>query len=61
VGVGRSQFGSDVVNHVLGSFDPQESKHLDKIVETAIKAVVTILCKGAKEGMNRFNRFKTII
>ena len=61
VGVGRSQFGSDVVNHVLGSFDPQESKHLDKIVETAIKAVVTILCKGTKEGMNRFNRFKTII
>lgn len=61
IGVGRSEAGSDVVGHVLGRFDSDEKQRMDKIISVAKEAVVTILCKGAKEGMNRFNRFKTII
>ena len=61
IGVGRSEAGSDVVGHVLGRFDADEKQRMDKIIAVAKEAVVTILCKGAKEGMNRFNRFRTII
>lgn len=60
IGIGRSGAGADVVDHVLGRFDPEEKALLDKIIATAMDAVLTILCEGAKEGMNRFNRLKTI-
>ena len=60
IGIGRSEAGADVVDHVLGRFNPEEKALLDKIIATAMDAVLTILCEGAKEGMNRFNRLKTI-
>lgn len=60
IGIGRSGAGADVVDHVLGRFSSQETGLLDKIIATAMDAAVTILCEGAKEGMNRFNRMKTI-
>jgi peptidyl-tRNA hydrolase, PTH1 family len=60
IGVGRSDAGSDVVGHVLGRFGSDEKERMDKIIAVAKEAVVTILCKGTKEGMNRFNRFKTV-
>jgi PTH1 family peptidyl-tRNA hydrolase len=55
IGVGRPENGSNVTDHVLGRFEPNEKHMLDQIVERARDAVVTILCDGAKEGMNRFN------
>jgi peptidyl-tRNA hydrolase len=45
---------------VLGRFTPEEMNQLEKIIAIAEEAAITILCNGAKEGMNRFNRFKTI-
>ncbi|MFO8082800.1 MAG: aminoacyl-tRNA hydrolase [Desulfobacterales bacterium] len=60
IGIGRSGAGADVVNHVLGRFSSEETGILGKIIDTAMDATVTVLCKGAKEGMNRFNRMKTI-
>jgi peptidyl-tRNA hydrolase, PTH1 family len=60
IGIGRSEAGADVVNHVLGRFNPEEKALLDKILATAMDAALTILCESAKEGMNRFNRLKTI-
>jgi len=60
IGIGRSEAGADVVDHVLGRFNPEEKALLDKIIATAVDAALTILCEGAKEGMNRFNRLKTI-
>jgi peptidyl-tRNA hydrolase, PTH1 family len=60
IGIGRSEAGADVVDHVLGRFNPEEKALLDKIIATAMDAVLTILCEGAKEGMNRFNSLKTI-
>jgi peptidyl-tRNA hydrolase, PTH1 family len=60
IGIGRSEAGADVVDHVLGRFNSEESALLDKIIATAVDAALTILCESAKEGMNRFNRLKTI-
>jgi PTH1 family peptidyl-tRNA hydrolase len=55
VGVGRSGPGGDVVGHVLGRFGPEELSSLDMILRRASEAIGTILCKGIKEGMNRYN------
>ena len=55
VGVGRSRAEGNVVNHVLGTFNQQERASLEKVIKRARDAVETILCEGAKEGMNRFN------
>ena len=55
IGIGRSENGLDVSDHVLGRFGPNEKHMVRQIVERARDAVVTILCEGAKEGMNRFN------
>jgi peptidyl-tRNA hydrolase, PTH1 family len=60
IGIGRSEAGADVVDHVLGRFNPEEKALLDKIIATAMDAALTILCESAKEGMNRFNRLNTI-
>ncbi len=56
VGVGRSETGGDVVGHVLGKFSPGELSLLDKFIQRAAQAIETILCKGIKEGMNRYNQ-----
>jgi len=56
IGIGRSAADERrVTEHVLGRFDPDEAHRLETIISTARDAVVTILCNGAKEGMNRFN------
>jgi PTH1 family peptidyl-tRNA hydrolase len=55
VGIGRSEFGADVTDHVLGRFLSDERDVLHQILTRARDAVLTVLCKGAKEGMNRFN------
>jgi peptidyl-tRNA hydrolase, PTH1 family len=56
VGVGRSQTKGDVVDHVLGQFDHDEKSILDDTLQKATEAITTILSKGTKEGMNRYNQ-----
>jgi PTH1 family peptidyl-tRNA hydrolase len=56
VGVGRPQFNGDVVNHVLNKFSSDERSTLDKLIQRACQAIETILCKGIKEGMSRYNQ-----
>ena len=55
IGVGRSEAGGSVSDHVLGPFFDDESKQLEAIFNRARDAVVTILTEGSKIGMNRFN------
>ena len=55
IGVGRSGFDISVSEHVLSKFSGQENESLAQIIATARDAVVTILCKGTKAGMNQFN------
>ncbi len=56
VGVGRSEAGGGVVDHVLGKFGSDEQASLENFLQTAAAAIETILCKGTKEGMNRYNQ-----
>ena len=56
VGVGRSQTRGDVVNHVLGQFSHEEQSALDEVLQKATEAITTILSRGTKEGMNRYNQ-----
>ena len=55
VGVGRGGDPEGVTDHVLGTFSPAETPVLDRIIPTARDALVTILCKGIREAMTRFN------
>jgi len=55
IGVGRSEFGDSVTDHVLGRFSVQNAELLTRIISGGRDAVVTVLCKGTKAGMNLFN------
>jgi PTH1 family peptidyl-tRNA hydrolase len=55
IGIGRSEIGISVTDHVLGRFTDEESNLLDQIISWARDAVVTILCQGTKAGMTNFN------
>ena len=61
IGIGRSAGINNVTDHVLGRFSPQEQDRLEEVMDRARDAVVTILCKGTKEGMNTFNTKGTTI
>jgi len=56
IGVGRSEAEVSVTDHVLGRFSVAEIKMLNQTIKRARDAVVTVLCKGTKIGMNVFNR-----
>lgn len=55
IGIGRSDKDTEVTGHVLGRFTKNETAIMEQIIGRAKDAVVTILCDGIKEGMNRFN------
>jgi len=61
IGVGRPDAENDAADYVLGKFTLEERKVLSQIITTAKDAIVTILCKGTKEGMNRFNDKRILI
>lgn len=61
IGIGRSGTGADVTGHVLGKYSADESKVLDRIINNARNAAVTILCKGIKDGMNHFNNKRIVL
>jgi PTH1 family peptidyl-tRNA hydrolase len=56
MGVGRPEAGIGVVDYVLGTFDAEQRMTLASFLSRAIEAVEAVLCVGAKEAMNRFNR-----
>jgi len=56
LGIGRPEMDISVTDYVLQSFSNAEIQAAEKLVSLARDAVSTILCKGTKEGMNRFNR-----
>ena len=61
IGVGRPEVDGNAADYVLGKFTLEEKKVLSQIITAARDAVVTILCKGTKEGMNRFNNRRIVI
>ena len=61
IGVGRPDAEKGASDYVLGKFTLEEKKVLSQIITSAKDAIVTILCKGTKEGMNRFNNKRIVI
>ena len=61
VGVGRPEARISAADYVLNGFSAKEIEVLGQITTKARDAVVTILCKGTKEGMNRFNNKRILI
>jgi PTH1 family peptidyl-tRNA hydrolase len=59
IGIGRSRLPGglqpDTVAYVLGRFSGEEETILEPVLARACEAVVTILCHGTREAMNRFN------
>jgi PTH1 family peptidyl-tRNA hydrolase len=61
IGVGRSEAGESVTNHVLGRFSDDKAEMIARVIAVARDAVVTILGEGMKVGMNEFNRKDLLI
>ena len=55
IGIGRSEGAVSVTDYVLSRYSVEETKMLKGILARAREAVVTILNRGIKDGMNRFN------
>jgi PTH1 family peptidyl-tRNA hydrolase len=56
MGVGRPDGDIGVVDYVLDEFDANQRTMLEPFLSRAIEAAAAILCEGAKDAMNRFNR-----
>jgi len=61
IGVGRSEAGENVTDHVLGRFSDDKAEMVARIIAVARDAVVTVLGEGIKVGMNAFNRKDLLI
>lgn len=59
IGVGRPEGSSDLVDHVLETFDRDERERLPAIIERAADAVIAIMHEGPEPPMSRFNRAPT--
>jgi len=56
IGIADKFSESDVVNFVLSSFEMQELKELDSIVERAVDCVLHFIDSGLKSSMDSFNK-----
>lgn len=56
MGVGRPDGDIGVVDYVLDEFDANQRTMLEPFLSHAIEAATAVLCEGAKDAMNRFNR-----
>lgn len=56
MGIGHPPAGVPGPDYVLSAFDADENERLPEWLNTACDAVATILCRGTRDGMNRFNR-----
>ena len=56
IGVGEKPSGYDLVDHVLGHFDREESELVEESVSRAVEAIEVIMAKGPDAAMNQFNK-----
>jgi PTH1 family peptidyl-tRNA hydrolase len=61
IGIGRPGPGIEITDYVLGKFSMEENNVFDDILKLAGDAVLTILTKGVKEGMNQFNNRHLVV
>ena len=55
IGVGDKEPGSDLTQHVLGTFRPEQRSAVDAAVATAVEAVQCFIAYGIDRAMNEFN------
>jgi PTH1 family peptidyl-tRNA hydrolase len=55
LGVGRPSDAGEMVDHVLGGFDPVERERLPQLIDRALEALKMILSVGIEKTMSRFN------
>jgi PTH1 family peptidyl-tRNA hydrolase len=59
IGVGDKGTGSDLSDHVLGKFAPEEAPAVRRAVERATEAVLCFVESGVERAMNEYNRGDT--
>ena len=55
IGVGAKPADSEMTDHVLGRFLPEERKAVDRVVAEAVDAIQFAMHEGIEAAMNRFN------
>jgi peptidyl-tRNA hydrolase, PTH1 family len=56
MGVGGTNTSEQLVDHVLGEFDPSEKPKIDRAIERAAEAVEQVAENGIESAMNLYNR-----
>ena len=55
VGIANPERQNSVTGHVLGDFSKEESKSIDKLIEKAADASISVINNGALAAMNSYN------
>ncbi|MDX9971852.1 MAG: aminoacyl-tRNA hydrolase [FCB group bacterium] len=55
IGVGDTEAGQDLADHVLSKFRPDELPEVEKAVDRAAQAVLSFIERGLERTMNEFN------
>lgn len=55
MGVGKETQGSALVEHVLGTFLPEEWPEVDRMIDRAVEGVLCYLASGIEAAMNEYN------
>ena len=55
MGIGHPPEGMDEIGHVLGAMSMEERETVERAVELASQAVVSVLTEGISQAMNRYN------
>ncbi len=55
IGVGRPPTGVDPIDYVLSDFSPDEQPEIEKTIEQAVEAALSLVSEGLAKTMTRFN------
>ncbi len=61
IGIGPRPEGISLAEFVLQDFAEEELKVIDKVIDTAIKAINVIVAEGVEKAMSLFNSYEVIV
>lgn len=62
IGVGRPPAGVDPIEHVLSNFSPEEQPEIEKTIDQAVEAALSLVTVGLSKTMTHFNsRAKAVV
>lgn len=56
VGIGAPQY--DMVDYVIGKFNPEDRKIIDEVIKVSAEAAETIVERGIQDAMNQYNSYR---